>query len=216
MGIGPTALKCYDDLAFERIIYPGQSICELGSQDFVPENHKLSIYEHFDIVAPIWAPRTGREFYSTLQLGKYDCIDLDGHHGALMLDLNVATWDQVGLTYDIVTNHGTTEHVFNQYNCFMLIHDLTKVGGLMIHVLPHMGPPSKGYESHGLFLYTTNFFTDLARANKYEMLKHYTTPDGYGGMLVAVLRKNRDEKFVTPFQEIYRDWLSSTYPYTYA
>ena len=67
--------------------------------------------------------------------------------------------------YDVVTNFGTTEHIFNQWNCFSVIHGATKVGGAMYHVLP-----ATGYLDHGYYCYTPLFFRDLAKANGYEIV----------------------------------------------
>ena len=67
--------------------------------------------------------------------------------------------------YDVVTNFGTTEHIFNQWNCFSVIHGATKVGGTMYHVLP-----ATGYLDHGYYCYTPLFFRDLAKANGYEIV----------------------------------------------
>jgi len=42
------------------------------------------------------------------------------------------------LRYDYITNHGVTEHVFNQVKSFEVMHDLTAVGGVMMHNLPFL------------------------------------------------------------------------------
>ena len=65
--------------------------------------------------------------------------------------------------YDLVTNFGTTEHVANQLNAMKIIHDLTAVGGVMIHNVP-----LQGFMNHGLVNYNMKFFWMLARSNGYE------------------------------------------------
>jgi hypothetical protein len=72
--------------------------------------------------------------------------------------------------YDIVLNCGTTEHVFNQWNCFQIVHDATRVGGVFYHRLP-----GTGYIDHGYFTYTPIFFRDLASANDYEIIDSFFT-----------------------------------------
>jgi hypothetical protein len=74
--------------------------------------------------------------------------------------------------FDFVTNAGTTEHVFNQANCFKVLHDLTKVGGITAHVVPFAG-----FENHGLYKYTMKFFTRIAKANDYECLDAWVSMD---------------------------------------
>lgn len=67
--------------------------------------------------------------------------------------------------YDVVLNFGTTEHVFNQWNSFEVMHDALKVGGVLYSVLP-----ASGYLDHGYYCYTPLFFADLAKANGYEIV----------------------------------------------
>jgi hypothetical protein len=67
--------------------------------------------------------------------------------------------------YDVVMNFGTTEHVFNQLNSFEIMHNATKVGGVIYCVLP-----ASGYLDHGYYCYTPVFFRDMASANDYEIL----------------------------------------------
>ena len=96
----------------------------------------------------------------------HDAIDIDGSPGSIPLDLN---YDDVPIEargkYDLVTNFGTTEHVANQLNAFKVIHDLTRVGGIMVHELP-----AQGMFNHGLINYNPKFFWMLARSNRYKWL----------------------------------------------
>jgi hypothetical protein len=117
-----------------------------------------------------------REIFEVAELD-YRCVDLirpklliaKGRRlrGAdIVADLNTAKPPAaLRRTCDIVMNIGTTEHVFNQWNCFEYIHDATRVGGAMIHFLP-----MDGYMFHCLFKYDPKFFLLLAEANGYEPL----------------------------------------------
>jgi hypothetical protein len=98
---------------------------------------------------------------------RYVALDIcSGSDGIILFDLN---HDKVPVqlfhTFDLVTNFGTTEHIINQYNSFLTMHDFTKPGGIMYHDLP-LG----GYFFHGYFCYTPLFFSHLALANDYEIL----------------------------------------------
>jgi hypothetical protein len=76
--------------------------------------------------------------------------------------------------FDCVFNFGTTEHVFNQYNAFKVIHDLTRVGGHMFHQVP-----TTGYINHGYWVYSPRIFLELSRANNYEVKAFWITgPQG--------------------------------------
>ena len=95
---------------------------------------------------------------------EYQSIDLSG--GTLALDLNHAVIPPpLADHFDVVANYGTSEHVFNQSNCFKLVHDATRIGGTMIHFLP-----TAGYLYHCLYKYDPKFFLLLCQANDYEML----------------------------------------------
>jgi methyltransferase family protein len=106
-----------------------------------------------------------RVFYQALGYD-YTCVDIDGSPDAVPLDLNYdeAPAEHRG-KYDLVTNFGTTEHIMNQLNSFKVIHDLTAVGGVMIHELP-----TQGLLDHGLFNYNPKFFRFLGENNGYETL----------------------------------------------
>jgi hypothetical protein len=67
--------------------------------------------------------------------------------------------------FDFVANFGTTEHVFNQFNCFRTIHDAAKVGGFMVHFLP-----TSGFFYHCLFSYNPKMFLLMSQANNYRIL----------------------------------------------
>ena len=177
MGIGPAARELYEKLALK----PPATVCDLGSQE-MSAGVSGSARE--------WMEQQGFE---------YHCIDFDGKFGALKLDLNRATYKDIGAAFDIVTNHGTSEHVFNQANVFELIHDITVPGGLMIHAVPtpKFGAP------HGFYFYDECIFKDLAQANNYDILHMYRRSEPYEIILVA-MRQMSIEPFTMPIQGMYR------------
>lgn len=188
MGIGPAARSLYETLRLK----PPASVCDIGSQEMSTGTAHAG---------------SAREWME-LQGFDYTCIDMDGKFGALKLDLNVATvndvhWemDQV-ISFDIVTNHGTTEHVFNQANVFKLIHDMTKLGGLMIHAVPSpfFGKP------HGFYFYDETIFNDLAHANHYEIHQMYraSSPAEPHELIMVAMEKRYKDNFKMPIQGLYR------------
>jgi hypothetical protein len=111
------------------------------------------------------APRSSR-FWRALGFD-YSAIDLDGSPEALAIDLNAeAVPEQMRGAFDFIVNTGTTEHVANQENAFLVIHDLAKVGAVMHHEVPGGGMEL----SHGFFSYTPKFFLRLADVNRYEIV----------------------------------------------
>ena len=84
--------------------------------------------------------------------------------------------------FDVVLNIGTTEHVLNQFNCFEVIHDATKVNGCIVHQLP-----VSGFTDHGYFTYTGRFFFEMARFNKYEISAFWLEgPAGNDDILTSI------------------------------
>jgi hypothetical protein len=89
-------------------------------------------------------------------------------------DMNFYQIDQRHFGYfDCVANFGTTEHIFNQFNCFWNIHYAAKVGGAIVHMLP-----ASGFYYHCLFSYNPKIFLLMAEANKYEVLHAAVYPQG--------------------------------------
>jgi hypothetical protein len=192
MGIGPTALRLYEGLLADGYLQSGLSVCELGSQAFMPADYrgKLATVSNRD--------RDARKFYESLGMS-YMSIDINGERNAVRLNLNKAKSSDIGQQFDIVTNHGTTEHVFDQENCFRLIHDLTIDGGLMIHVVP----TTQGYRRHGLYNYDSLFFDELSHTNQYVLIRRYEEEDRFGMLAVVVLKRIGDYPFVVPIQSVY-------------
>jgi hypothetical protein len=124
-------------------------------------------------------PRSGERttlFSEIADLAKieYNSIDVCPGLKTEILDLNFDKLPRyMAGRYDVVLNFGTTEHIFNQWNCFEAIHDATKVGGSIYHQLP-----ASGYLDHGYYCYTPLFFREMAEANGYEILDLFVTPAG--------------------------------------
>ena len=123
----------------------------------------------------------------------YTAIDIDESPECVPLDLNfdVTPKALVG-RHHLVTNFGTTEHVANQLNAFKIIHDLTAIGGVMLHNVPC------GRPNHGLINYTEKFFWMLARSNEYKTLIFEAKPPGSPVVIVVAMQKWHNLDFVPP------------------
>jgi hypothetical protein len=231
MGVGPVALALYRQLAKDTILARGHYICEIGSQDVVARGHEnliAGVFAALGVDTPTrpvltsMAAGSSRELMTALGF-KYSCIDTDGRHGSIVLDLNFdgVPSDKRSL-FDVVANHGTTEHVFDQANSFRVIHELTKVGGIMVHCVPF-----RGYANHCFFAYHPELFEALARANGYQLLGMWVTfgdsqahlipwddnlfanifiPQNTNVLLSVVLRRMFEHDFQVPFQTVYEAW----------
>ena len=229
MGLGPPVLELYRQLKILGALDGVRNVIELGSQDFWCPHQNLvrSLFAAFGRLEPPpelllttnVSQLPARQLYEELGFN-YSCVDVDGRAGSIALDLNFdgAPPEHVG-RYDLVTNHGTSEHVLNQYNVFKAMHDFAKPGGLMVHAVPFTV-----HLNHGFFNYQPNFFESLARYNSYEILGLWVGPDWQlpsfvpwhpalldfltlssktTHLLVVVLRKKYPLDFCTPFQEEY-------------
>jgi hypothetical protein len=237
MGLGPPILALYRQLktlgAFDGI----DSVVELGSQGvWCPDPRLLTgLFEAFGRPTPptseieTYINKTGTGHASSRHLHErlgfeYDCVDIDGNFRSLTLDLN---FDQVPSErrgkYGLTTNHGTSEHIFDQRNTFKAIHDFTAAGGLMLHALPFTV-----HLEHGFFNYQPNLFDALARYNSYETLGTWVGPDWSLAslipweskllefltlnaktthLLVVLQRKLHDAEFCVPIQGAYEPML---------
>jgi SAM-dependent methyltransferase len=109
--------------------------------------------------------------YTHLGLTKRTCIDYSDN-ADIRINLNYTALSVPGIEsrFDVVTNQGFSEHVFNQYATFECIHHICKPGGHILHVLPCQGWADGGGWGHGFFQYQPNFFRHLAAANNYKII----------------------------------------------
>jgi len=107
-------------------------------------------------------------YYRGLGFKRYESIDVNARYGSMIMDLNVDLREAYGFsqTFDLCTNNGTGEHVFNQATVFRNMHQLTRPGGVMLFVLPFYN-----WMNHGFFNFNPLLFTDLAAANRYEVVR---------------------------------------------
>ena len=175
MGLGPPVIELYRQLKLQGALDGITEVMELGSQDFwCPQKNLVTALvrafgKTVDDPALLNTTNTSQKparlLYDALGI-KYGCVDVDGRVGSVVLDLNFdpVPNEEKG-KYGLVTNHGTSEHILNQYNVFKAMHDFARPGGVFIHAVPFTV-----HLEHGFFNYQPNFFEALARYNSYETL----------------------------------------------
>ena len=242
MGIGRSGLQLYQHLCLQGFFKNINSVLELGDQEIKPQaNTDLSIFLNSigkinpaDIISKS-RTRLGKQplgkklfrpnnlpasiCYEWLGVKNYTAIDSNGGKKSLIFDLNedLDTKYNFNQEYDLVTNHGTIEHVFNQYACFKNMHDLTKKEGYMLHWLPFFG-----HINHCFFNYHPQFFMDLALANNYHIeglwldvndsillpyskktIENYKKNGQNNVGIFCLFKKNDPRSFRVPFQGKY-------------
>ena len=104
-------------------------------------------------------------------------LDSNGKDSCLQHDLNLPLDAKYYGRYHVVTNFGTTEHVWpTQQQCFRTMHDLCKPGGLIAHAVP-----SVGCQKHGHWLYSLDWMKRVADAQFYETVCLTTRTSGGSG-----------------------------------
>jgi len=164
MGAQELYLKKGD---FEQLIKMG------GVPGYKPEN--FAALEKF----PSGPFCPAKPFYDLLGISQYACADFSRQHGAIPIDLNNPLEDKsLYGQYDLVTDCGTNEHVFNTGEAYRTMHRLCRPGGLLIII-------QTIYGGNGFYAYTPAFFENMAAANRYKILfssfildTSAPTPDG--------------------------------------
>lgn len=173
--------------AIEGMDSSGITVAELGAQNLYRGSYD------YNELADRWA-YADKLYLDELYVKEYIPIDLNGENGAQKWDLSKPL--KTKRTFSVVTDFGTSEHVSDYYQCFVNIHKLCEVGGLMIHENPKTG----NWPQHGLNYVTTEFYRQLAQAAGYDIIdlgEHAAmgnTIDGWN--IFCILRKTREE-FIT-------------------
>lgn len=165
----------------------GFSVCELGDQWIT---HTTPHY-------------LAEKFYKKLGCGRYVSIDGNGR-GTLTHDLNLALDLE---TFDLVTDFGTGEHIFDQAQVWRTVHGLTKVGGYIA-----FDRPAQGYPAHCYYRTDACLFHDVSAANDYEVLCIRSARTKRGDLIRGVFRKQHDRPFIVPQQGRYHKILEIPVP----
>ena len=248
MGIGITSAQNLLELNELGLLKDFKSVIEIGSQEIhIQKNDFKELIEiaglDVNLVENIpniknwpFSPRASSKYlYEILGIKDYKSIDISGTHGAIVHDLNKPFNDTSMFNkFDIATDFGSCEHVFNVSECYKTLHKLLKPGGYLIIDQAIL-------KGNGYFKFDEVFFEGIAAANNYKIIfsSYVTTTgektkngsyyqfhiprnhklldvldysklgnidksDGIG--IFAVMQKITDEEFKTPYQgTIYND-----------
>jgi hypothetical protein len=164
-------------LAEQGLIPKDAFLIDLGAQEF---NNGIDIFKLHDVMAEFLPAGDFKNLrisdFTQLRFSgpifgllgfKYLALDVYDSENSIVFDLNHdPVPENLKGAGHLIQNFGTTEHVFNQANCFRVIHDLTSPdGGIMWHALP-----MSDFYYHGFFKYDVKFFERLLIANNYELV----------------------------------------------
>ena len=144
----------------------GFSVCELGNQ-----------------MVSGTKPRSAEKFYRRLGCARYESIDANGL-GTVTADLNLPITPLSLGAFDLVTDFGTGEHIFDQAQVWRTLHELTKPGGYIA-----FDRPEQGYDKHCFYLTNECLYHDIAAANGYTILQFGKMPTPRGSLIRGVYQR---------------------------
>jgi len=172
----------------------GKKMLELGDQILNPY---LAKEINFNVAKP---------YFSSIGYD-HTSVDLNRKNGAEGHDLTKPKNDWNN-HFNIVTNHGTSEHVVDQYAVFKNLHDWGCEGCIYAHCVPmdseeHKGLTNRPWPRHGYWEYNTKFWEALAEVCGYELLSatnEVRNPAKNGNPInyysSGVYKKTSESKFV--------------------
>jgi hypothetical protein len=161
-------------LSENKFDYVGLKLCELGNQ-------RMSS----------WSPSYGHVEYAVAKLlysslgVLHMSIDINGQDGSVNLDLTKEVPRIFSGFFDVITNHGTSEHVDDQDTCFKNIFSLCREGGLIINVVPLAG----SWPGHCKHYYTPEIMAQICQSAGHEIIKNEIITEWGNELVFSVWKK---------------------------
>ncbi len=186
MSISALMIEWVSRLNKNGIIGQGMDMLELGPQDIsstrtvvrnVDARHVTNVDAAVHRIFPqpdSDQPAKGSQefFYSLFGLGPYSSADYFDPSARFRLDLNRPC--QALQQFQVVTNFGTSEHVFNVGQSFATTHEFLADNGVALFVLPTFG-----HIDHGFYNIHPTLYQDMALANNYT-IEDFLYIDNFG------------------------------------
>ncbi len=178
MGLGTGAVKLMLELNERGLLKDVSSVVEIGSQELhltqaefekLVEVAGISNYQSEQFANlkywPAQSPRCpAKNLYELLGARKYNCVDLNGELGSIPHDMNLPFDDaSYYAKYDLVSDHGCNEHIFNVAEAYRTMHRLCKSGGILVNI-------QAVWRGNGYYRFDASFFEGIAAANNYRIL----------------------------------------------
>lgn len=176
MGMSIGTLKAALELKGRGIFDGIDSVLDMGSQelhlgydDFVhmcksaglnPDGDEFEKVRNF----PDYPRCSTKFFWQLLGARSAVCSDINREHDSIYIDLNQPLNDpSLEGKFDLVTDFGNNEHVFNVGEAYRTMHRLCRKGGLL-------WINQRVYCGNGFFCFDQSFFEGLAAANRYGVV----------------------------------------------
>jgi hypothetical protein len=210
MGINPTNLTMFLEWEGKGLLKRGNAVLDLGAQEIFCTSNPAEINRfvtHFGgepfsdaEVARLADRGLAGELFGRIG-SPYTSIDLKPYPFGIVMDLNHdALPSEHHGRYQLVTNHGTSEHIINQWNVLKTMHDAAAVGAALFHNVPFCGD----FE-HGLINYNPKFWWLLSMANGYRIVSMRAAVEEQLTQIPAGF--SRDIEFVPMLPSANNAWL---------
>jgi len=177
MGLGQSGVQLYLELWRKGILKEVRAVIDIGSQELhITVNDFKELLKMYGMPGyrkekflnlenwPAQPRCSTKPFYELLGAKEYACIDLNKEHGAIPHDLNMPLENRSLFgRYDLVTDYGCNEHIFNTSEAYRTMHRLCKSEGIMVIM-------QTWYNGNGYYNYDPSFFEGMAAANGYNVL----------------------------------------------
>ncbi|MCE7997267.1 MAG: class I SAM-dependent methyltransferase [Rhodobiaceae bacterium] len=207
MGASAKTLLRLMEMTEEGRLSPGASICDIGTSQLSGPNAfetARAFLAYYDERRADGASSLSDDRLRGISNGgllgevlidagfEYVALDIFEAERTIVFDLNSHTpGPKLVGKFDLVTNFGTTEHVFNQIEAFRTMHLLLKPDGLSFHDLPF-----SGFIKHGLFRYDPLFFSSLIKSNDYQLVRQTISTGADQPVPKDLISQGLDEKAV--------------------
>ncbi len=105
-----------------------------------------------------------KNFWQELRIKNYKCSDINKSHDSIYIDLNQPLTDKkLSQKFDLVTDFGNNEHIFNVGEAYKTMYNLTKKDGFIWIFQSVFG-------GNGFFNFDSSFFEGYAAANNLSIV----------------------------------------------
>ena len=179
MGVSSVTLSWFSRVQEKGGFQNKTNVLEMGPQDvlmthegymlwlrkYYTAEQALAFEEHvLSLTLALRYNVYAREAYAAMGLKEYFSLDSHDIRSDWRVDLNYPV-TTIPRKFDVITNIGTAEHVFNVAQVFVTCHELLEPNGVALHILP-----TSGCVDHGFYNIHPTLYFDIARYNGYEMV----------------------------------------------
>ena len=176
MGMNLASFKLALDLKSRGIFDSVKDIIDMGTADmrinynnlkFLFDQSKIKFNNKKFIFLkqfPKGKRRSTKLFWNEIGIKNYYCLDINNKNNSFHIDLNYPLNKKIiNKKFNLVTDFGNNEHVFNVGEAYKTMYDLTSLNGL-IWIRQSV------YNGNGFFNYDQSFFEGFAAANNLSVI----------------------------------------------